>query len=101
MLGTQYTYGSGTMVSMVALTSRSANSLSRWPSHRAPRSLRSLRSMAAIGVSLFVESWIFTRVCSFSSCSFRIALDWMEDNRMRLMHNSHDVHAFRETAPDR
>src|SRR5262245_26952677 len=25
----------------------------------------------------------------------------MEDNRMRLMHNSHDVHAFRETASGR
>src|SRR5215472_7905139 len=55
----------------------------------------SSREVVGIGLLDFHDGVLL----SFSN--FRIALDWMEDKHIRLMHNSHDVHAFRETAPPR
>src|SRR6516225_6131635 len=53
------------MVSIVASTSRSANSLAMCPSKSAPRSRDSFVLVADIGLSPFCESLVFITVFSF------------------------------------
>src|SRR5215469_14208745 len=90
------------MVSIVASTSRSANSLAVCPSKIAPRSGTSAGA-AAPGTAPLFRILNCHKLFAFSSLSGNcwIPLHWMEREWMRFMHNTYDDHASRETTPNR